>query len=512
MAATPRALQPAGRRERRGWLFTNRFAVLALLCIAGLALAMAVALSSLLARAVSDWEWENTATLVRREIDRARLAPLFARAPGPESTERWARDISQLFAGIPEVTRIKVWNPEATVLWSDETRLIGQRFLDNRELQVALAGRVEVEIKTLTGAENLYEPRGARLAEIYVPIFAANPGPVVGVIEIYKTPVRLFATIDRGERLIWSISLVGGVILYLILLPLVSEVYGRQVREEVLREQAEQLEREVAKRTQDLRETNVRLVEADRVKSRFLASVSHELRTPLNSILGFARVLLKGMDGELTERQVGSLRAVEKSGTYLLQLVTTVLEASRLDAGNVELQPQPFDPRVLVEECVDAARILAGGKPVTIESEVAADVATLHADRVAVKQILLNLLSNAVKFTPQGRVLVQVRLEPGRAHILVQDTGVGIRPEDVHRVFEPFVRLEPGVETDEGGSGLGLAVTKRLVELHGGRVWVESRQYAGSTFHLTLPQPGPASGEPPPLATGERGERGRGPG
>ena len=308
MAATPGALPPPGRRERRGWLFTNRFAVLALLCIAGLALAMAFALSRLLARAVSDWEWENTAALVRREIDRAELVPLFARAPGPETTERWARDIPRLFASLPEVTRIKIWNPQATVLWSDETRLIGQRFLDNDDLQAALAGRVTVEIKTLTQAENIYEPRGARLAEIYVPVFASPPGPVVGVVEIYKTPVRLFTTIDRGERLIWSISLVGAVILYLVLLPLVREVYGRQVREEVLREQAERLEQEVAKRTQDLRETNVRLVEADRVKSRFLASVSYELRTPLNSILGFARLLLKGMDGELTERQAGSLR------------------------------------------------------------------------------------------------------------------------------------------------------------------------------------------------------------
>jgi signal transduction histidine kinase len=129
----------------------------------------------------------------------------------------------------------------------------------------------------------------------------------------------------------------------------------------------------------------------------------------------------------------------------------------------------------------------------------------MTADRVAMRQILLNLLSNAVKFTPQGRVLVQVKGEPARVHLVVQDTGVGIRPDDLHRVFEPFVRLEPAAETEEGGSGLGLAVIKRLVELHGGRVWVESRQYAGSSFHVTLPQPGQPSGDSfPTRAPGER--------
>ena len=182
-------------------MFTNRFAALALLCIVALALAMAFALSSLLARAVSEWEWENTAALVRREIDQEGLAPLFARPPGPQTAALLGPRIKRAFDGLPEVTRIKVWNREATVLWSDESRLIGQSFSDNHELKEALEGKIEVEIQTLRRAENVYEPQGGRLAEIYVPIFGAD-GTVVGVVEIFKTPVRLFATIRRGTLLI----------------------------------------------------------------------------------------------------------------------------------------------------------------------------------------------------------------------------------------------------------------------------------------------------------------------
>jgi len=481
-------------------MFTNRFAALALLCIVALALTMAFALSSLLARAVSDWEWENTAALVRREIDQEGLAPLFARPPGPQTAALLGPRIKRAFDGLPEVTRIKVWNREATVLWSDESRLIGQSFRDNHELKEALEGKIEVEIQTLRRAENVYEPQGGRLAEIYVPIFGAD-GTVVGVVEIYKTPVRLFATIRRGTLLIWAMSITGGVVLYLVLLPLVREVYGRQVREEMLVEEAERLEQEVARRTQDLRDANARLVKADRLKSRFVASVSHELRTPLNVILGFTRVMLKDPGATLTEQHAGFVRGIQKSGTDLLQLVNTVLEAARLEAGRLELKREPFDLRTLVEECLDTARILAGGKALVVEAELAGDLSAVWGDRMAVRQILLNLLSNAVKFTPQGQVIVRARRDAQEVRVAVHDTGVGMREEDLKRIFRAFVRLEPTTETDEAGSGLGLAVTRQLVELHGGRVWAESRERSGSTLHVSLPQHEAPSRPSPPAAS-----------
>jgi len=220
-----------------------KFAVLSFLCVMALALSMAFALSSMLTHAVTEWEWENTAALARREVELTGVDALFAAPLGAPLGEPWGQAFSRLLVGMPEVVRVKVWDRQATVLWSDEPRLIGRRFSDNRELQEALAGRVSVEIKTLTGREHAYERgRFATLAEVYVPIFSRTGGELVGVVEVYKSPERLFATIQRGRIVIWTISLTGALILYLILIPLVRQVYGRQIREEALEAHTAELE------------------------------------------------------------------------------------------------------------------------------------------------------------------------------------------------------------------------------------------------------------------------------
>jgi len=466
-----------------GWLLANRFALLGLLSVIALGLIMGYVLSSLLVGAVSDWEWENTAALVRREVERADLTPLFAAAPTSTTAARWERELPHLVQGLPEIVRVKVWGRDARVLWSDEPRLIGQRFPDNRELQEALGGRVEVEIRTLKGRENVYESGANVLAEIYVPIFAGDGGPVVGVVELYKQPRRLLATIRWARLVVWTISLAGGLAIYLVLLPLLKAVYARDARERALREYTARLESEVARRTEAL-------VRASRAKSDFLASMSHELRTPLNSIIGFSKVLLRRLNGDLTERQESFVRAIQQSGTSLLHLIDNVLDVSRVEAGQRELVTADVEVAVLVGECVEIAASLARGKPLTVEAEVARDVGSIRADPTKLRQILLNLLSNAVRFTPRGRIAVSVRAEDQATHFAVRDTGVGIRPEHLARVFEPFQRLDPGT----GGTGLGLALCKTFVELHGGRIWLESREHHGSTFHFTLPA------TPPPAA------------
>lgn len=161
---------------------------------------------------------------------------------------------------LPEVVRVKIWNREGTVIWSDEPQLIGRSFPGNRELDVSLAGKVAVEIKELTKPEHEYEQeRFGTLAEIYVPILSKQSGEVLGVVEVYKRPVRLFATFRWGLIIIWSISLAGGLALYLVLLPLVRQFYGREVQEETLRAHAGQLEQEVAERTRELKAYQARL-------------------------------------------------------------------------------------------------------------------------------------------------------------------------------------------------------------------------------------------------------------
>jgi signal transduction histidine kinase len=244
---------------------------------------------------------------------------------------------------------------------------------------------------------------------------------------------------------------------------------------------------ENARLYEGLSTSNVRLMEASRLKSQFLANMSHELRTPLNSIIGFSKVLLNRLDGELTERQEAYVKSVHNSSRHLLQLINGILDFSRIEAGKFEMRPEKIDLHDIVEECIESSLPLVRDKRVKIEKDVPVDLPEIYADRTRVKQVLLNLLSNAVKFTSAGRVLVQVRREPESLHISVADTGIGISSTDLTRLFEPFQRLDNPLAQQADGTGLGLAISKKFVELHRGRIWAESRESQGSTFHFTLP-------------------------
>jgi signal transduction histidine kinase len=244
---------------------------------------------------------------------------------------------------------------------------------------------------------------------------------------------------------------------------------------------------ENARLYEELSASNAQLMQASRLKSQFLASMSHELRTPLNSIIGFSKVLLNRLDGELTERQEVYIRSVHNSGAHLLQLINGILDFSRIEAGKLEMISEELDLHELIDECIDSSMPLARGKQLKLEKNVPLELPRVVADRTKVKQILLNLLSNAIKFTTQGHIAVGVVAEPDAVRVSVADTGIGIRQEDLARLFEPFQQLDNPVARGAGGTGLGLAISKKFVELHGGRVWAESRQNLGSTFHFTLP-------------------------
>jgi signal transduction histidine kinase len=237
----------------------------------------------------------------------------------------------------------------------------------------------------------------------------------------------------------------------------------------------------------ELASSNVRLMQASRHKSQFLASMSHELRTPLNSVIGFSKVLMNEIDGELNPTQHTYIRSIHNSSSHLLQLINGVLDISRIEAGKLEVRREPVDLTELIDGCLASATALAQGKPVRIEREVADHLPVVEGDATKLKQILLNLLSNAVKFTAAGRVVLRVRPTADGVHFMVADSGPGIREEDLQRIFEPFERVQNPQTAEVGGTGLGLAVSKKFVELHGGRIWAESQQHRGSTFHFTLP-------------------------
>ncbi len=265
------------------------------------------------------------------------------------------------------------------------------------------------------------------------------------------------------------------------------------------------LEATVEDRTRELQAANRRLEEAlrqveqaSRHKSEFLANMSHELRTPLNSIIGFSEVLRDLGVGPLNQKQTRYVSNIWTSGKHLLQLINDILDLTKVEAGKVVLQPEPLPVAATLEEILVIARGLAHQKAQTVEAEIAPDMPLLRADPVRFKQICFNLLSNAVKFAPEhGRIALAARRAPGAGDFLevrVTDTGIGIRAEDLPRLFREFVQLEAAGSKRHEGSGLGLALTKRLVELHGGRIWADSAgEGRGSTFTFTLPFAGPSS-------------------
>jgi signal transduction histidine kinase len=244
---------------------------------------------------------------------------------------------------------------------------------------------------------------------------------------------------------------------------------------------------ENARLYENLATSNARLLEASRLKSQFLANMSHELRTPLNSIIGFSKVLLNRLDGELTERQEAYVRSVHNSSRHLLELINSILDFSRIEAGKFEMRSEKVDLLDVVDECIESSMPLVRDKRVKLEKDVPVELAPLQGDRMRIKQVMLNLISNAIKFTHAGRVLVQVRPEGDAVHVSVADTGIGISAADLQRLFEPFQRLDNPLAQQADGTGLGLAISKKFIELHRGRIWAESRESTGSTFHFTLP-------------------------
>jgi signal transduction histidine kinase len=254
------------------------------------------------------------------------------------------------------------------------------------------------------------------------------------------------------------------------------------------------LERKVQERTRELAEALAELDEksrevetASRHKSEFLASMSHELRTPLNAISGFAQVLRKQVFGEVNAKQHEYLGDILSSADHLLALINDVLDLSKVEAGQIELRVSPFSLREALERGVVMVRERASKEGVQVELAATPDVGTVSGDERRIRQVIFNLLSNAVKFTPAGGAVdvSAVRFD-GEVQIAVADTGPGIASGDQERIFEEFQQTEAGLAQHEG-TGLGLALSKRLVELHGGRIWVDSEPGSGSTFVFTLP-------------------------
>jgi signal transduction histidine kinase len=268
------------------------------------------------------------------------------------------------------------------------------------------------------------------------------------------------------------------------------EIAERKRVEAAWEEERSLLVRRVEERTAALSVANAELAKASRLKDEFLANISHELRTPLCAILGVCETLKEQIDDHSRDGQLRALADIEENGRHLLSLINDILDLSKIEAGKIELGIGPVLVESVCHASLSAIKHEAGEKRLKVSVSLDRMAPAVAADALRLKQILVNLLSNAVKFTPEGGSIgleVKGDAERGVAHFAVWDTGIGIAQEDVPRLFQPFVQLDSSLSRQYPGTGLGLVLVHRLVELHGGSVTVESEPGRGSRFTVSLP-------------------------
>jgi signal transduction histidine kinase len=248
---------------------------------------------------------------------------------------------------------------------------------------------------------------------------------------------------------------------------------------------------ETLRLSEELQKHAKELEELDRLKSAFLANMSHELRTPLNSVLGFTDVMLEGLDGELTEYMDNDLRLIQKNGQHLLHLINDVLDMAKIESGRMNLHPEKFTIHSILDEVTSITSTLASEKNLALFIEETSDQEIeIFADNTRLRQVMINLVNNSIKFTEKGKIALHAsQMDGARVLIRVRDTGIGIPPEKLEAVFQEFTQVDTSTTRKVGGTGLGLPISRRLVEMHGGRLWAESTGVngEGSTFFVEMP-------------------------
>ena len=309
----------------------------------------------------------------------------------------------------------------------------------------------------------------------------------------YYATLRKWTSEEVRFRLpVWLqvLGLIAGIVLLMSLGGSVILKNQVNARTRELKQINSEMEVRIIERTAELALAMEKAQSADRLKSAFLATMSHELRTPLNSIIGFTGILLQRLGGPLNEEQEKQLKMVYNSARHLLSLINDVLDISKIEAEQLNVVSETFNLRETVEKVIKTSQPLAENKNLKLTAEIAPEIGLMKSDRRRVEQILLNLVSNAVKFTEQGFVRMKCEIQNGKIVIAVADSGIGIRPEDMDKLFNAFQQIESGITRKYDGTGLGLSISRKLANLLGGEIRVESEWGKGSTFTFLLPREG----------------------
>lgn len=308
---------------------------------------------------------------------------------------------------------------------------------------------------------------------------------------IYYASIKRWISEEPRFRLPGWVPVLGLVAGVALLMSLTGSVILRRQVNARTRELVETnlaIEKRIEERTAELAVAMERAQEADRLKSSFLATMSHELRTPLNSIIGFTGIMLQGLAGPLNGEQQKQMGMVANSARHLLSLINDVLDISKIEAGQLDLHLEPCELRPSLEKALRLVAPLAEKKGISLEMACAEGIGAARLDRRRLEQIILNLLNNAVKFTDTGGVRLACQAKDGQIVISVSDTGIGMEPGEIEKIFSPFHQIDNGLTRRHEGTGLGLSICKKLAEMMEGSIGVESQPGRGSVFYLHLPQ------------------------
>ncbi len=394
--------------------------------------------------------------------------------------------LAGIFRDITERKKIERAVMSAKKEWEDTFDAITEIiFIHDREFRIIRANKAYKEIAGLPYREFIGKP--------YYDIFPrmAAPDENCGMLTLGLVGRKDKIVIQNGkifEMLMYPKLDNEGRYLYSV--HVMQDISERKNAEDILKRYNAKLEEEVRERTKDAREAKLQAEAANRAKSEFLANMSHELRTPLNAIIGFPELMLSGLTGTLTDQQKMHINDIYVSGKHLLSLINDILDLSKVEAGKMELQLSDFSLKDLIAGCLNIFKERAFRRKHIMTSEIQQGLDRVTADERKIKQVLYNLLSNASKFTPEGgsiHICAAMTADNKSFQMSVRDNGIGILPRDREMLFQPFVQLDNLQNRANRGTGLGLHLCKKMVELHGGSIHVESEPGMGSLFTFTIP-------------------------